>query len=95
MAAETVWQETATRPEAPLDDLQGPAAADVVVVGLGGAGLTAAAHLARAGLDVVALDRSGPGAGASGRNGGFLLAGLAEAHHEVARRLGRERAAAL
>ena len=72
-----------------------PAAADVVVVGMGAAGLTAALHLARGGVDVLAVDAEAPGAGASGRNGGFLLAGLAEAHHVVVRRLGRERATAL
>jgi gamma-glutamylputrescine oxidase len=92
---ETVWQATASVAAPAVPPLDGPHEADVVVVGLGGAGLTAAGHLARAGVDVVALDRSGPGAGASGRNGGFLLAGLAEAHHDVSRRLGRERAAAL
>ena len=65
------------------------------MVGHGGAGLAAAARLAEAGVDVVALDAADPGAGASGRNGGFLLAGLAEAHHQVRARLGRERATAL
>jgi glycine/D-amino acid oxidase-like deaminating enzyme len=67
----------------------------VVVVGQGAAGLTAGALLAEAGVDVAVLDAGHPGAGASGRNGGFLLAGLAEAHHEVRARLGRARATAL
>jgi len=62
----------------------------VVVVGQGAAGLTAGALLAEAGVDVVVLDAGRPGAGASGRNGGFLLAGLAAAHHEVRARLGRQ-----
>lgn len=92
---QTVWEATATLPAPEVAPLEDPTTADVVVVGLGAAGLTAAAHLADAGLDVLALDRSGPGAGASGRNGGFLLAGLAETHHRVVRRVGRERAAAL
>ena len=91
----TVWQAGAPGPAVPLAPLPGPTTADVVVVGLGAAGLTAAAVLADAGADVVAVDAAGPGAGASGRNGGFLLAGLAEAHHVVAARLGRERAARL
>jgi len=93
--AETAWLATAAVAAPELPPLHEPAEADVVVVGHGGAGLTAALHLAAAGVDVVAIDATGPGAGASGRNGGFLLAGLAEAHHEVVRRLGRERAAAL
>ena len=91
----TLWQATATRPAVDLPPLHASATADVVVVGLGAAGLTAAAVLAQAGADVVAVDASGPGAGASGRNGGFLLGGLAEAHHDVTARLGRERASRL
>lgn len=94
-SAPTVWQTTASEPAAALPRLDGAATAEVVVVGHGGAGLTAAALLAEAGVDVVALDAGDPGAGASGRNGGFLLAGLAEAHHQVRARLGRERATAL
>jgi gamma-glutamylputrescine oxidase len=90
-----VWTVTADAAEPSTPPLTGPTTVDVVVVGLGASGLTAALHLAEAGLDVVALDRTGIGAGASGRNGGFLLAGLAEAHHEVVARLGRQRATAL
>ncbi len=90
----TAWQVTAPGGDVPpaLDER---VTADVVVVGQGAAGLTAGVLLAEAGVDVVVLDAGHPGAGASGRNGGFLLAGLAEAHHEVRRRLGRERAAEL
>ncbi|MBA3303754.1 MAG: FAD-binding oxidoreductase [Acidimicrobiia bacterium] len=43
-----------------------PQGADVVVVGAGVHGLSTAWHLARAGVDVVVLDKSGVGAGASG-----------------------------
>jgi gamma-glutamylputrescine oxidase len=89
-----VWAVTAGDVE-PLPALHGPTAADVVVVGMGGSGLTAAALLGEAGVDVLAVDARQPGAGASGRNGGFVLAGLAEAHHVVRARLGRERATAL
>ncbi|HWH29544.1 MAG TPA: FAD-binding oxidoreductase [Mycobacteriales bacterium] len=91
----TVWEATATAGPPELPPLREPTTADVVVVGLGAAGLTAAVRLAGAGLDVLALDRHGVAAGASGRNGGFLLAGLAEPHHRVVARVGRERAAAL
>ena len=90
----TAWQLTAPGGEVP-PPLEAAASAEVVVVGQGAAGLTAGALLAEAGVDVVVLDVGQPGAGASGRNGGFLLAGLAEAHHEVRRRLGRQRATAL
>lgn len=90
-----IWAATADRPEPSLPVLVGPVTAEVAVVGMGAAGLTATRLLAEAGADVVAVDAAGPGAGASGRNGGFLLGGLAEAHHDVAARLGRARAARL
>ncbi|HXV57141.1 MAG TPA: FAD-dependent oxidoreductase, partial [Gaiellaceae bacterium] len=46
---------------------------DAVVVGAGIAGCAAAAFLAEAGESVLVVDRGGVGAGASGRNGGFLF----------------------
>jgi glycine/D-amino acid oxidase-like deaminating enzyme len=49
--------------------------ADVCVVGLGGSGLAAVGLLVERGLTVVGLDAGRVGAGAAGRNGGFLLAG--------------------
>lgn len=49
--------------------------ADVCVVGLGGSGLAAVAELVGRGLSVVGIDAGRVGAGAAGRNGGFLLAG--------------------
>lgn len=87
-----VWEEPGWRPLAPLD---GEVDADVAVVGLGVAGLEAVAELGRLGARVVGLDGGAVGGGASGRNGGFLLAGLAAFHHRAAAALGRERAAAL
>jgi len=49
-----------------------PRSADVVVVGAGLTGVSAAWELANAGRDVVALDAGEPGAGASSRNAGML-----------------------
>ncbi|MGB3483852.1 MAG: FAD-dependent oxidoreductase [Mycobacterium sp.] len=49
--------------------------ADVCVVGLGGSGLAAVAAAVDRGLSVIGLDTGRVGAGAAGRNGGFLLAG--------------------
>jgi len=46
---------------------------DTVVVGAGVAGCAAARFLAEAGERVLVVDRGGIGAGASGRNGGFLF----------------------
>ena len=55
--------------------LRGEARADVCVIGAGYTGLSAALHLARAGLRVVVLEAWRAGHGASGRNGGQVLAG--------------------
>jgi gamma-glutamylputrescine oxidase len=90
-----VWAVLADHPEPVLPVLREAVTADVAVVGMGAAGLTATRVLAQAGMDVVAVDAGGPGTGASGRNGGFLLGGLAEAHHHVVARLGHARAARL
>lgn len=78
-----------------LPPLVGDATADVCVVGLGGSGLAAVHELRDAGASVVGLDAGEVAGAAAGRNGGLLLAGLAHFHHDAARRLGRERAAAL
>jgi len=69
--------------------------ADVCVVGLGGSGLTAIESLLEHEVSVVGIDAGSIAGGAAGRNGGFLLAGLARFHHEMAALLGRTRAAAL
>lgn len=53
-----------------------PAKADVVVVGSGYTGLSAALTLARAGRDVVVLDAERPGHGCSTRNGGHIGPGI-------------------
>ena len=60
----------------PLPRLEGTVRADVCVVGLGGSGLAALDELAALGVTAVGLDARAVGAGAAGRNGGFVLAGL-------------------
>ncbi len=69
--------------------------ADVCVVGLGGSGLAALEELNVAGVSAIGLDAAMVGGGAAGRNGGFLLAGLAKFYHETVAQFGREVAAAL
>ena len=78
-----------------LAPLRGTVTADVCVVGLGGSGLAAVDELLSRGASVVGVDAGPVAAGAAGRNGGFLLAGLADPYDVVVDRLGRERAAAL
>lgn len=85
MSASSVgwWQPTADRPPPPPQ-----LAADAVVIGLGGTGLAAIHRLLDHGLRVVGIDRRLPGEGAAGRNGGLLLAGLAQFHHHARARWG-------
>ncbi len=58
-------------PERP--PLRGTAEADVCIVGAGYTGLSAGLHLAEAGFNVVILEQSKVGWGASGRNGGQIV----------------------
>jgi glycine/D-amino acid oxidase-like deaminating enzyme len=62
-----------TPPGPELPALSAPHAADVVVIGAGFTGLSAALHLVRAGVDVAVLEAMEPGWGASGRNNGQVI----------------------
>ena len=89
-----VWDDASSAPLL-LPSLQGEVSADVCVVGLGGSGLACIRELQRLGASVVGIDGDRVGGGAGGRNGGFLLAGLAPFHHDAVQRYGRARARAL
>ena len=80
---------------APLPRLEGDVGVDGCVVGLGGSGLTCVRELLRLGVRVAGVEAGRVGGGAAGRNGGFLLAGLALFYHDAVARFGRERARAL
>lgn len=84
-----LWDNNTWTPFAPL---AGAAEADVCVVGLGGTGLAAVREALDRGLSVIGIDAGSVAGGAAGRNGGFLLAGLAEFHHNARRLLGSDRA---
>ena len=71
----SLWAATA-RLAIAAPPLAGPEDADAVVVGGGFTGLSAALHLAERGRHVVLLEAAEPGWGASGRNGGQVIAGL-------------------
>jgi len=69
------WYAATAHELPPFPALSGEARADVCVVGAGYTGLSAALHLAEAGLSVVLLEAQRVGFGASGRNGGQLGSG--------------------
>lgn len=89
------WYEdsVAERPAYPA--LDGDRSADVVIVGGGFTGLSAAAHLAEAGADVVLIEQHRFGDGASGRNGGQMGTGQRAWAEEQEASLGFTRAKAL
>ena len=63
---------------------------DVLVIGAGIAGLSCAWHLAERGVDCTVVEARTAASGASGRNGGFLVAGAAPAHQDAVRLFGHE-----
>ena len=69
------WYAATVEAPNPSEPLADEIRADVCVVGGGYTGLSAALHLAEAGLDVVVLEAHRAGFGASGRNGGQLGSG--------------------
>jgi gamma-glutamylputrescine oxidase len=89
------WYEASVgeRPEYP--PLDGSVTADVVIIGGGFTGLSAATHLAKAGTNVVLIEQYRFGDGASGRNGGQLNTGQRAWPEDMEDELGFTRAKAL
>ena len=85
------WWDAAPRPDlgAPGDL---PSKTDAVVIGGGYTGVSAARALAQAGASVTVLERATLGAGASTRNGGFVLPGFKLGARALVRKLGAVRA---
>jgi gamma-glutamylputrescine oxidase len=95
MGSVSFWQaERNERAPAPLPPapLREHRTADVVIIGAGITGCSAALWLARAGARVVVLEGREVAASASGRNGGFLLGGTSETYASSIVHYGRERA---
>lgn len=69
------WYHGTAAPLPPFPALEGDETADVVVIGGGLTGLSAALVLAERGMSVVLLEQSRIGLGASGRNGGQFHSG--------------------
>ena len=89
------WLDTlpsAGRQESELRSQNVPSRADVVIVGAGYTGLSAARHLARAGASVAVIEREHVGWGASSRNGGQVLTGMKLEASALVNRFGERRA---
>jgi len=71
---EPYWWSAAGVPTSP-EEISLPEEADIVIIGAGLTGLSAARTLARRGKHVVVLDAEAPGIGASSRNGGMVGGG--------------------
>jgi glycine/D-amino acid oxidase-like deaminating enzyme len=84
-----LWQD---EPYAGRPPLEGDRACDVCVIGAGIGGIALARRLDAAGADVLVLEADVVGGGATGRNGGFFLAGAAPMYHRGVESFGRDRA---
>lgn len=87
------WWDAAPRVTEPVRAL--PKSADIVIIGSGYTGLSAALTLARAGRDVVILEQDSVGFGASSRNFGMLGRQYKYDFTTLVEKLGLERAKAL
>ncbi|GGF44161.1 FAD-dependent oxidoreductase [Aliidongia dinghuensis] len=89
-----LWAATglAARPaEAARSDIS----TEVAIIGGGFCGLSAALHLAERGIEATVLEAEAAGWGASGRNGGQVIAGLKLDPREMVAKFGREQGQAL
>ena len=86
------WLDAPYEPRPALDrDLE----VEACVIGGGVGGLSCARRLAENGVETVLLEAGTVAGGASGRNGGFLITGVALFHNDARERLGAERASAM
>ncbi len=84
MIRDSYWLDM---PYTPSDPLSGDLDVDVVVIGGGVTGVTGALFLAEGGARVAVLERREIASGATGRNGGFMLAGTHEYYVEAVEEL--------
>jgi len=89
------WYVASSKIPAERPGLRGQQTADVCIVGAGFCGLTAALHLAQAGMSVIVLDAHRAGWGASGRNGGQVGSGFNKDQRWLEAKMGKGPARAL
>jgi gamma-glutamylputrescine oxidase len=85
VSPDPLWLES---PPPRRPSLQGDVRCPVCVIGAGIGGASAALHLARLGVPPLVVEARGVATGASGRNGGFLIAGAAPFHNDARRLFG-------
>lgn len=88
----TSYYTATTKPLDALPEAGGEIACDVCIIGAGFTGLSAALHMAQAGLGVVVLEAQRVGFGASGRNGGQVAGGFNKSQVELEKMQGQARA---
>ncbi len=84
------WWEATPQPDLSKHDL--PAKADVVIIGAGYTGLSAALQTARGGRHTVVIDAENAGAGCSTRNGGQISTSIKPSHDELSSKYGKQKA---
>jgi glycine/D-amino acid oxidase-like deaminating enzyme len=88
-----LWQDHAAIPVLP--ELPMPAEVDVLIVGAGYTGLSAARETAAAGRSTLVVDAGAVGAGCSGRNGGQVAYSIKPSFKALSARYGEKRAFAI
>ncbi len=86
----SLWAAT-TREAPATPSLEGDHRFDIAIIGGGFTGLSAALHAARSQADVCVLEAGEPGWGASGRNGGQVIAGFKLDPDEIIEKYGEPR----
>ncbi len=86
----SLWLDGA--PHTPRTALGADVSADVAIIGGGIAGIATAYAIAREGGSAVVIERGELAEGASGRNAGFVLGGVAESYVAACTRYGADRA---
>jgi gamma-glutamylputrescine oxidase len=81
------WLDEPYEPRSPVS---GEVEVEACVIGAGVGGLSCARRLAAHGVETLVLERDTVAGGASGRNGGFLIAGLAPFHNDAIELWGRD-----